>query len=164
MEIKRNGAINEPPFLLLMMKSNLQRWLPLLIWGVVIFLISDDPNPYASVNDDLGRPAAPKNQEAPQVLPVLSNDALGEIGHLTEYIVLGVLTVWAVQSGRSIRFIAALALSICMLYALSDEIHQIFVPGRAFQLVDLGLDLLGSSLGTWIGLKLMPHLPGKVAA
>lgn len=98
------------------------------------------------------------------MLPLLSNDTLGEIGHLTEYIVLGFLTVWAVIPGRSSRAIAMLALAICMLYALSDEFHQIFVPGRAFQLVDLGLDLLGSSLGTWIGLKLIPRRSGRKAA
>ena len=34
-----------------------------------------------------------------------------------------------------------------VLYALSDEIHQIFVPGRTFQWLDIGLDSLGAALG-----------------
>lgn len=41
-----------------------------------------------------------------------------------------------------------------MLYALSDEIHQIFVPGRTFQLEDLALDLLGALAGLWLYQKL----------
>ena len=34
-----------------------------------------------------------------------------------------------------------------VLYALSDEIHQIFVPGRSFEWQDVGLDTLGAALG-----------------
>jgi VanZ family protein len=32
-------------------------------------------------------------------------------------------------------------------YALSDEIHQIFVPGRAFQISDIVVDTVGAVLG-----------------
>ena len=32
-------------------------------------------------------------------------------------------------------------------YALTDEIHQIFVPGRAFQLIDLTVNFFGILLG-----------------
>ena len=32
-------------------------------------------------------------------------------------------------------------------YAITDEIHQIFIPGRAFQLSDLAVDLGGIVLG-----------------
>lgn len=38
-------------------------------------------------------------------------------------------------------------LGLTELYSLSDEIHQLFVPGRSFQLMDLGLDLLGGIIG-----------------
>ena len=36
------------------------------------------------------------------------------------------------------------------LYALSDEIHQIFVPGRAFELSDLFLDISGVLLALFL--------------
>jgi VanZ family protein len=39
------------------------------------------------------------------------------------------------------------AFSFCLLYALSDEVHQIFVEGRAFELSDLGVDALGALAG-----------------
>lgn len=35
----------------------------------------------------------------------------------------------------------------CVLYALSDEIHQIFSPGRAFQIIDILVDTAGSLFG-----------------
>lgn len=37
-------------------------------------------------------------------------------------------------------------LLICLLYAVSDEIHQSFVPGRYGTLRDVGFDMLGSGL------------------
>jgi VanZ family protein len=38
-------------------------------------------------------------------------------------------------------------LAFCALYAVSDEFHQRFVPGRGATPVDVGIDLLGSTLG-----------------
>ncbi len=32
----------------------------------------------------------------------------------------------------------------CMIFALTDEIHQLFVEGRAFQLADIAVDTLGA--------------------
>ena len=36
---------------------------------------------------------------------------------------------------------------VCSIYALSDEIHQIPVPGRTFELLDLAIDFTGIVLG-----------------
>lgn len=40
-----------------------------------------------------------------------------------------------------------LALLICVLYAISDEIHQHFVPGRGAQVKDVLIDSAGASVG-----------------
>ncbi len=40
-----------------------------------------------------------------------------------------------------------IAFLICAAYALSDEIHQLFVPGRAFELFDLMMDCIGILVG-----------------
>ena len=37
--------------------------------------------------------------------------------------------------------------AFCFVYALSDEIHQAFVPGRAFQVGDIFVDTVGSFIG-----------------
>ena len=34
-----------------------------------------------------------------------------------------------------------------MLYSISDEIHQIFVPGRSCELLDVFIDTCGSLIG-----------------
>lgn len=53
----------------------------------------------------------------------------------------------------------SLTVSLSMLFALSDEIHQLFVPGRAFQVVDLVIDFLGSLFGVFLftRLKIKPQ-------
>ena len=41
----------------------------------------------------------------------------------------------------------AAAIFFCALYGLSDEIHQVYVPGRVFQVRDLAADFLGGAFG-----------------
>ena len=36
------------------------------------------------------------------------------------------------------------ALIICLLYSISDEIHQIFIVGRSCELFDIFIDTIGS--------------------
>lgn len=53
------------------------------------------------------------------------------------------LTSFNVMAGKNLAF----SLPFCVLYAVSDEIHQYYVPGRAFQFYDIVIDSLGSLLG-----------------
>ncbi|MBI4218871.1 MAG: VanZ family protein [Chloroflexi bacterium] len=43
--------------------------------------------------------------------------------------------------------LAHTAAVISMLYAVSDEYHQTFVPGRVFSVEDLAVDLAGTVTG-----------------
>jgi len=43
-----------------------------------------------------------------------------------------------------------LALGICVLFAISDEVHQLFVPGRGGQVSDVLIDSAGASVGLGI--------------
>lgn len=40
-----------------------------------------------------------------------------------------------------------LALATCIVYAVSDEIHQLFVPGRGAQVKDVMIDSTGAFAG-----------------
>lgn len=72
-------------------------------------------------------------------------------GHTTEYMVLGMLCAFALCQYRlSFKKRISISVCICLLYAISDEVHQIFVAGRTFQLSDIGFDLLGSLTGSLI--------------
>ncbi|MGP6140146.1 VanZ family protein [Jeotgalibaca sp. A127] len=68
--------------------------------------------------------------------------------HFTVYLILGLLVVNALsKSGVKSKKRYALALSICFLYAISDEIHQAFVPNRGPSFWDVLLDTSGSTFG-----------------
>jgi VanZ family protein len=65
---------------------------------------------------------------------------LRKLAHATEYAVLGALLVRA--TGRT-----GLAIALGTLYAVSDEIHQTFVPGRMGSPVDVAIDAIGVACG-----------------
>ena len=90
------------------------------------------------------------------------NHPVRKLAHFTEYLVLGILAVNALRlhigsSGRyfedeaitpSRNFcIPALSWAFCILYAASDEFHQLFVPGRAGLVTDVCIDSAGALLG-----------------
>ena len=70
--------------------------------------------------------------------------------HLAEYLLLGAALmghVKAVSACRSLKHPLLLSYLIGTLYAASDELHQLFVPGRSGELTDAMLDSLGVLLG-----------------
>ena len=72
-----------------------------------------------------------------------------ETAHAIEFLILGFLILRTIfYSGNTIgKRIILISLLFSVLYAVSDEIHQIFVEGRVFQLLDIGLDSLGATVG-----------------
>ncbi len=51
-----------------------------------------------------------------------------------------------------------ISLDIGVLYAISDEIHQLFVPGRSAQVTDVMIDTMGVTLGIILLVILMEVL------
>lgn len=67
-----------------------------------------------------------------------------KLAHFTEYFILGLLVYNLIYSNQKKAYFAII---ICVLYAISDEIHQLFVPGRSCQVLDVIIDSSGSLLG-----------------
>lgn len=67
-----------------------------------------------------------------------------KIAHVLEYIILGILAYEFIKE-FNINNKLLVTIIICVLYATSDEIHQLFVPGRSFMILDILLDSLASS-------------------
>ncbi|MBI4328946.1 MAG: VanZ family protein [Chloroflexi bacterium] len=119
------------------------RALPALLWMGLIFYLSS-----------LSHLEAPGEVE--RLLP-LPGDVIGHVG---ECAVLGVLLAVAFLSTRW-RWVAAFA--VALLYGLSDELHQVFVPGRAASWEDILADAIGAVLGvgaSWAATRLW-RLGGK---
>lgn len=66
--------------------------------------------------------------------------------HCLEYTGLCVLfnCAWLFTKGREQRLLSILCTS---LYAVTDEVHQLFVEGRSCELRDWGIDTFGAVLG-----------------
>ena len=70
--------------------------------------------------------------------------------HLLVYFVLGYLMIYTLKEFRLVdKRTYIYAVILCMLYAVSDEVHQYFVPGRSAGVIDVVIDTVGSSLGVW---------------
>ena len=95
-------------------------WLPVVAWAALIFAFSSVP--------DLGTGLGGWDL------------VLRKLAHAAEYAVLGALLLRA--TGR-----IGVALALGVAYAVSDEIHQTFVPGRAGKPLDVAIDTLGVVVG-----------------
>lgn len=76
----------------------------------------------------------------------VSQEVIRTAAHFCEYAGLGFSVINFLYAFRN-TLSPILAVIIAWGYALTDEIHQIFVPGRAFQLIDLTVNFFGILLG-----------------
>jgi hypothetical protein len=95
-------------------------WLPVFAWAALIFALSSVP--------DLGTGLGGWDL------------VLRKLAHAGEYAVLGALLQRAVRR-------PGLAFALGVAYAISDELHQSFVPGRLGSPLDVALDAAGVAVG-----------------
>lgn len=78
--------------------------------------------------------------------------------HFIAYLFLGVALIHAVRRSDVYGLRGyVIALFICIVYAISDEVHQLFVPGRSGELRDVFIDSAGAIMGIsmFLGLSKM---------
>lgn len=101
-------------------------WLLVVAWMAVIFALSSQ--------SQLPTPAG------------MSDDARSMIGHLCVYAILAVLLWMALPRGWPASRRIAVAFAGAMLFGVTDEWHQSFVPHRESTFSDLVLDAIGASV------------------
>jgi len=78
------------------------------------------------------------------------NQYVRKYAHFTLFLLLGIAVFNAFRyqwvNKKQIN-LWILSILFCLLYAVSDEVHQIFVPGRGCLLRDVMIDLSGSIVG-----------------
>ena len=102
-------------------------WAPVVLYMAAIFYVSSLPKP-------------------PPILAG-SDKSL----HLSAYFGLTLVVVRAVAGGLAQRIgirTAVVALLIAIGYGVTDEVHQMFVPGRSADVYDLLSDATGAVAGT----------------
>jgi len=82
--------------------------------------------------------------------------------HVAEYAVLGaLLTALLLIWPSSRRHAWKVAVPVGVLYAVTDEIHQRYVPGRACRLSDVWIDAAGVVLGCLLALGIYALIAGR---
>ena len=126
-----------------------------LLWMVMIFLLSNEEAVKSSKKSDgliirsveLFTGKSLSVQEKEKVLKYLVFP-VRKCAHLSLYLILGILVISLLREYMVINTkLVLLSLIICFLYACSDEIHQLFVPGRSGEVRDVLIDTLGACLG-----------------
>lgn len=84
-----------------------------------------------------------------------------KMAHFTIYLILGLLVINCLYAFNLTNKYIIWSLLICFLYAVSDEIHQIFVDGRSCEFRDILIDSCGSMLGIFIFSKIMKKKGNK---
>lgn len=134
-------------------------WLAVFFWMVLIFRLSSQP---AFESNDLSLGITDRIIRFLGTLIRYDIDRLNHIvrkgAHFSAYLILAILIYNAVnQSKISGWKSVVLVISLCVLNAISDEVHQLFVEGRSGQPSDVLIDSIGAVTGMGI-FKLLQRL------
>ena len=115
--------IRKNPDIIMTKKKKLYYWIPTIGYMALIFTLSS-----FSLN-----------------MNVLKT-GFDKVVHMFEYACLAWLFYYSlIRTTRYTYFrIGLLATAFTVLYGISDEIHQLFVPGRTFDIMDMVFDALGA--------------------
>lgn len=151
------------------MKLKVFSWIPAVIIMVFIFIFSSQE---ANVSDETSRSLASRvydlyenvtnqtvTEQEKEATLLNINMIVRKVAHCMEYGVLSFFIAFHFfaldLNGKKIFLFSVL---ISFLYAITDEIHQLFVAGRSGQLKDVLIDTIGAIFGCIIFLLLLPKL------
>jgi VanZ family protein len=151
-------------------KTRVKYWLPVCAWAGLIFFFSTDHFSFDHTAQIFGfvfswlLPAIPTEDIAPV------HGAMRKLGHWSEYFVLAVLVLRALRNETGKKWElrdAALTLVFILVYALSDEWHQTFVPSRTASFGDVMIDVLGGICGifwmVWYSRGILAPLTSRIS-
>ena len=129
--------------------------IPVIIWMAVVFKFSNEP---AEVSDNTSSrvtriivqiiTSEQTSENEKQELIEKIDPIVRKIAHFTLYAIGGFLimiyiNIYNMDDVKKILYSVLLG----TIYASSDEIHQIFIPGRSGQLTDVIIDTMGVATG-----------------
>lgn len=107
-------------------RSFWSRWEPAILMMALIFLFSSLP---------------------PKVIPQFGkfDFSIKKLGHMLGYALLAPAYLRGIGKKGTLEI--ALAWTMAIMYAFTDETHQAFVPGRSSSIIDIGIDGIGALAG-----------------
>lgn len=128
------------------MRSSIIKISLVIIWMIVIFFFSNQKAVESSkLSDGLIK----------RTISIIIDDDSNETvkkfvkpvrktAHFCIYLILGLLVLNCFSLNRKNIIYAII---ICLLYSISDEVHQMYIDGRSSELMDVYIDTLGASIG-----------------
>ncbi|MFJ8064743.1 VanZ family protein [Psychrobacillus sp. NPDC096426] len=142
-------------------------YIAVILWMALIFYFSHQP---AHESNELSTELTEVIVTAVEKVAPHSDFIVGNLNHLVRknahffiYLVLGVLLIHSLRLSGVLGYKGmGLALFICVMYAISDEVHQLFVPGRGAQLRDVVIDSAGAfvGIGIYVVILFRTHVDG----
>lgn len=118
----------------------------LVFWLIVIFLFSSQ---VATESSELsGRIVNSIAPVAPEIIKSSLTFLVRKSAHIFLYFVLGILTANLLVSYKlKAKLVNIYSLVFVFAYAITDEIHQLFVAGRSGEVRDVLIDTIAGAVG-----------------
>ncbi len=129
--------------------SELVKWLPVLLWGTAIFILSTSFFSSANTSKIITPILEWLIPGISAATVAVVHGLIRKSAHFANY---GIL-FWLLIRGPLARR-PYVALLLCVAYAFLDEGHQIFVPGRTPSLYDVALDSTGALFSKFLNAAL----------
>lgn len=136
-------------------------WILVGVWMIFIFVLSN-MNSAASgsksqnivkktvdvtttVGSNVGVVKKPSEEKIEKISTDL-NPIFRKFSHAFVYLILAILVANALNVSK-VKKVFIFTILICILYAASDEIHQLYIPGRSGEVRDVMIDTFGALIG-----------------
>lgn len=139
------------------MKKIILLWSMVIIWmGVIFYLSSMDTGEsngksrevitkVVDTTVDISHAKGEVSPKSKEKMVDKLNKPLRKCAHASVYFILAILILNALLSCNNKHLLVALlTISLCFIYACTDEYHQTFVSGRTGQFSDVLIDTMGS--------------------
>ncbi len=130
------------------------KFLAVSLWLIIIFIFSSQAATESSeLSGKIVNSIAPV---APEIIKSSLTFLVRKSAHIFLYFVLGILTANLLVSYKlKAKLVFLYSLGFVALYAITDEIHQLFVAGRSGEVRDVLIDTIAGALGiaAYLGLK-----------
>lgn len=115
--------------------------LVLVILGFIFSLSAQDAEESKELSDSL------VNRIFQWIELYIDGELIRKFAHMLEFTALSFSLYNAILTTFELKKAHLISLALTVICAVGDEIHQFFVPGRAFQLSDILIDSIGAIIG-----------------
>lgn len=143
-------------------------WIPAILLMALIFYFSHQP---VMISNDLSMGITEPIIEIIEIVTPMENAPVDTINHIVRknahfflYFFLGIFILIAlIKMGITGYRNIMLALLLSAIFAISDEVHQLFVTGRGAQVKDVWIDCAGSAIGVMIATIIRGKVKSRTA-